>query len=221
DNVQAEADLERARQIAARAGNRLEEFYALEFCVYLELARARYQVALGLCADLVSTAERLREGSELAFARTIEALVRVLAGVEASFDPFEKHYAALAAQDAKQRCAFLAAEAAHYKLSHAALTEALSEAENALKLARAVERPTECALALSVIVRAEVAAHSASLPDSCAALSACLEQPVSAFARSRGQQALALAASVVSDSVQEKPHGARDRRTRVRGTSAT
>jgi len=215
DNVQAEADLERARQLAARAGNRLEEFYALEFCVYLELARERYNVALELCAELTSTAERLREGSELTFARAIAALVRVLAGVDTSFDQFAEHYAMLAAQDAKQRCAFLAAEAARYRLAHGDHAAAISDARRALTLARAIDRPTECALALSVIVRAELASQSSALPDSCAALSACLERPVSALARSRAQIALAMSASQ-----QEKPHGARDRRTRVRGTRA-
>jgi DNA-binding SARP family transcriptional activator/predicted ATPase len=216
DHVQAEADLERARQIAARAGNRLEEFYALEYCVYLELARERYNVALELCADLTNTAERLREGSELAFARAIAALVRVLAGVDTSFDAFAEHYAVLAAQDAKQRCAFLAAEAAHYRLAHGDHTAAIGDARRALTLARAIDRPTECALALSVIIRAELASQSASLHESCAALSACLERPVSALARSRAQQAL-----VMASSEQEKPHGARDRRTRVRGTRAS
>jgi hypothetical protein len=181
--------------------------------VYLELARERYSVALELCADLTSTAERLREGSELAFARAIAALVRVLAGADTSFDRFTELYAALAAQDAKQRCAFLAAEAAHYRLARGDHAAAISDAQRALTLARAIDRPTECVLALSVIVRAELALQSSSLPDSCAALSACLKRPVSALARTRAQHALAM-----SPSEQEKPHGARDRRTRVLGT---
>ena len=218
DNAQAEAELERARQISARSGNRLEEFYALEFIVYLELARERYPAALALCADLTNAAERLRDGSELAFARATEALVRVLAGVDASLDAFETQYAALAAQDAKQRCAFLSAEAAHYRMARGEIAAALSDAQRALELAVGVDRPTECALALSVIVRAELASHSPSLPESCAALSACLDKPVSALARSRALQALALTASAMSESAQEKPHGARDRRTRVRRT---
>ena len=221
DNTQAEADLERARQIAARDGNRLEEFYALEFCVYLELSRECYPAALALCADLTSIAERLREGSELAFARATEALVRVLAGVDASLDRFESELAALAAQDAKQRCAFLSAEAARYRLSRGDTASALRDAQRALTLGRAVDRPTECALALSVIVRAELATQSIGLQQSCAALAACLDKPISALARSRAQQALALTASAPSKSVQEKPHGARDRRTRVRGTGAS
>jgi hypothetical protein len=216
DHVQAELDLERARQISARDGNRLEEFYALEFCVYLELARERYSAALALCVDLTSTAQRLRGGSELAFARATEALVRVLAGVDSSLEHFDECYAELTTQDAKQRCAFLAAEAAHYRIAHGDIGSALSEAQRALALARAVDRTTERALALSVIVRAELATQSQSLPESYAALAACLEQPLSAFARSRAQAALAM-----TNSMQEKrPHGARDRRTRVRGTGA-
>lgn len=220
DHAQALADLERARQLAAREGNRLEEFYALEFCVYLELSRERYAAALALCADLCSTAERLREGSELAFARAAEALVRVLSGESTDLQPFEQQLAALLAQDAKQRGAFLAAEAAHYSLERGDLQTALRDAQRALTLAHAVDRPTECALALSVITQAELLAHSPSLSESFAALSDCLERPVSAFAKSRAQRALAAVAPALSPSqpAQENLYGARHRRARVRTT---
>lgn len=214
DHALAASELPHARQLAARAGNRLEEFYALEFCVYLELAREQYQAALALCGELTSTAERLRGGSEVPFARTLEALVRLRCGLDSSLESFDEQYAELAAQDAKQRCAFLSAEAAHFAAISGDHMYALRRAQEALQLASAVERASESALALSVIVRAQHATGSPSLQESCAALCACLDRPISAFARRRAEAALALVPSAAH--LQESVHGNRDRRARVR-----
>src|SRR5262249_32635336 len=63
--------LHQSRIIARRDGNRIGEFYALEYAVLLELYRDDLTAADVLAAELRRLGERLREGSEAPFAAAL------------------------------------------------------------------------------------------------------------------------------------------------------
>ena len=63
-----------ARAAARRDGDRAAEFLAFEHLVCLEIQQRHYDVAEALCRELIELAEKLREGSELPFARALHAV---------------------------------------------------------------------------------------------------------------------------------------------------
>jgi predicted ATPase len=152
------AALDRARQLASRDGDRLNEFYVLEHHIDLELRRHDYARALQLSADLVSLGERLRDGSEAPFARAVQALVRYATGAD-SVQSFDDGIQGLALLDAKQRRAVLLVRAAELEAGRSAWHLVRAHAEEALRLAEIMELPSEAALALALLVESEHAVH--------------------------------------------------------------
>lgn len=156
------ADLLRhARALARRDGDRFGEFQALEQLVMLELQRRDYAAAGGLGADLVAIGEKLRDGSEAPFAHALTALARYGQGCGQALAELETALEALKLADAKHRLAFALTRAAAIDLCQGRADAARGRADEALRIARLLERPSEIALALVTSARAAAALHDA------------------------------------------------------------
>jgi DNA-binding SARP family transcriptional activator len=187
---------ERAREGARRDGERSNEFMALEHLTKLEIRRGNCVRARQLAAELTSLAERLRAGSELPFARLVEALCRQAEGAVKGDDAADAALAAaleaLVAADAKQRLAFALNEAACLDHRAGRAARAGARAAEALRLATLLELPSEQAIAHVRLTRLALEAGDRAAADRHAkALGALLSANISAHARALAEAVLA------------------------------
>jgi predicted ATPase/DNA-binding SARP family transcriptional activator/pimeloyl-ACP methyl ester carboxylesterase len=155
---EAAALFERARLIARRDGERRAEFMALEHLIAVELQRADYAKAGGLCRELMALGEKLREGSEAPFAQALCALSRYATGERSARDTFDLAVGALREVDAKQRLAFVLVQAAMVELGRGDPDAAAPLAREAVTAAGALGRPSDVALAHAMAARVAIAA---------------------------------------------------------------
>ncbi|MET0384813.1 MAG: AAA family ATPase [Polyangiales bacterium] len=214
--TRAEVALDDARRRAQRDGHRIEEFYALEQRIQLELTREQYPAALAFSEELLVLGERMRGGSEGAFARAQHALARYAAGAESTTASLDAALPALAREDAKRRCACLLVIAAELEATRGTWPSAVAHAREALRLALLMDRPTEHALSRAVLVLAERAGAIPEEPEQREALRKLLEQPLAAHARVRANHALDHVAGVRAHSPTASLRGNSTTRGRVR-----
>jgi DNA-binding SARP family transcriptional activator len=138
----AAAFFQTARELALQQGDRTGEFRALEHLVVLELERNRPKVAGALCSALGELATKLRLGSEVPFARCLAALAATESG-EAVPGEVDAALESLRMTDAKHRLAYGLLRAAGTDFRSENIERARSRSEEALRLAEALERPTE------------------------------------------------------------------------------
>src|SRR5690606_39254598 len=103
---------EEARAIARRNGDRDGEFRSLEHRLMVELERDALGAADTLARELLRLGERLREGSELPFARVLSALVALGLGDDSSDEALTAALDALRDADAKHRLVYALTRAA-------------------------------------------------------------------------------------------------------------
>lgn len=151
DLPRARARLDRACDMARRAGDHREAFLALEHRVMLELDHGD-PAAAAQCADEIKRlAARLEGGTESAFAAALCALARLLQQDDGAAAELDAACDALRGADAKFRLAWLQSRAALYELARGRKDPARARAAEALQLATALERPSETAIALAVL----------------------------------------------------------------------
>lgn len=150
---QAEVLFRDARDLARREADHRAEFHALENLVALELQRDRYESALAMCRELSAISERFREGSEIPFARVLEAVVGYAVGDDAAHASLEPAFEALRIADAKHRLAFALTRTAELELQRGRADEAERHAAEALAMAEALGRASETALAHAALAR--------------------------------------------------------------------
>jgi len=148
----AAAFFQTARELALQQGDRTGEFRALEHLVVLELERNRPEVASTLCSALSDLAAKLRQGSEVPFARCLAALAATDSGKDVARE-VDSALEALRMTDAKHRLAYGLLRAAHNDFRERNIERARSRSEEALRLAEALERPTEIVMARVVLMR--------------------------------------------------------------------
>lgn len=146
-----EAFLE-ARTLCKSAGERVDEFQAIEYLVMIDLERGQLEPALERCATLIEIGERIREGSEAPFARALQGLCHYAldhddAGLDAAV-------AELRAVDAKHRLACVLTRAALLDVERERFDRAIERAEEALGCAEALERATDIVLARLALANA-------------------------------------------------------------------
>jgi predicted ATPase len=141
-----------ARALSQRLGDRYGEFHALEHLTVLELERNDPETAGIFCRDLVELAGKLREGSEAPFARCLAALTAEASGNDAA-EEIDAAIESLRMADAKHRLAYALLRAARGDFSRGDVRKARARGEEALRLARIMERPSETALAHVVLLR--------------------------------------------------------------------
>jgi hypothetical protein len=144
-----------AQTLARGRGDRVAEFHALEHLIMLELQRGAHDQAKSLCRQLSALAEKLREGSEGPFAKALAALVSYADG--GGDDGLDQALDELRAADAKYRLAYTLTRAAACDIEQGHEARAQQRAEEALEIARLLERPSEIALAQVVLVQAAAA----------------------------------------------------------------
>jgi len=155
---EAAAELNRARTLARAAGERVDEYEALEILTVIALRSGRFVDAQILCRDLVALSEKIREGSEQPCARALKALADWSAGADAARDELEAHLADLRNADAKHRLAVALTLTAREYTRRGDPDTALSRAREALDLALALNRPSDEVFARVAIARASLAA---------------------------------------------------------------
>jgi hypothetical protein len=192
DLDEAAALFEQARDAARRDGERGNEFMALEHLTKLEIRRGNCARARLLAAELQSLAERFRCGSELPFARVVDALCRSAEGDARGDADLDAALASLVAADAKHRLAFALNEAACLDLRHGRLARAHERAGEALRLAELLELPTERTIAHVRLARCATAmADQQAHERHAAALEALLDTMIAAPARELAEAVLA------------------------------
>jgi DNA-binding SARP family transcriptional activator len=153
DLDEAALAFERAREAARRDGERSNEFMALEHLTKLEIRRGNCTRARALAAELCALAERLRGGSELPFARVVDALCRGNEGDPSADAALTEALEALVAADAKHRLAFALNEAACLDIRSGRLERAAARAGEALRLAELLELPSEMVIGHARLAR--------------------------------------------------------------------
>ena len=139
-----------ALELARRDRDWENEFSALEHLVRVRIDQEEYLEAVSLAEQLAAIAEKLREGSEAPFARVLLWLARYAAAGKEDAG-LEQALADLRASDAKHRLAFSLTRIAAVDLKHGRMEWAERRACEALKMAEIVARPSEMALARSLL----------------------------------------------------------------------
>jgi DNA-binding SARP family transcriptional activator len=143
-----------ARDLSCGHADRLAEFQALENLVILELQRECYRVAESCADELIVIAKKLREGSEAPFAHLLAALARYAGGDDEILPRLEATLEELRLADAKHRLAYALTRTAEIDLRHGRPSSAHTRAEEALRLAQLLQRPSELVLARATLARA-------------------------------------------------------------------
>jgi hypothetical protein len=197
---EAALEFARAREAARRDGERSNEFMALEHLTKLEIRRGNCARARALAAELCGLAERLRGGSELPFARVVEALCRSNEGDPTADAALTEALDALVAADAKHRLAFSLNEAACLDIRSGRLQRAEARAREALRLAELLELPTEMVMGHARLARL-AAEHGdrASVEAHVLALRQLLPRNISAHARTLAEDVLAHAQAAAAE----------------------
>lgn len=152
------ADLfRRTRGLTRRDGDPMGEFLAIEHLIVVEMERGDLTAARRLGADLCDLGGRLREGSEAPFAHAVEALLRYATGEQEARPDLDRALGDLRDADAKQRLAFVLLRASRIDLERGDAAAARTRAEEAHALAGKLNLPSDAALALAALVRAEEA----------------------------------------------------------------
>ncbi|MGH6948009.1 MAG: ATP-binding protein [Kiloniellales bacterium] len=149
---EARALFQRAHALACQRGNRIDEFLSLESLVTLEIDCGSLEEANLLAQQLMALAEKLPEGSEAPFARALAALTRSGAYAK-EYPELIKAIEDLRGVDAKQRLSYLLTRAALFALNRGDLGTARKRAVEGLETAKVMERPTEIALARTILLR--------------------------------------------------------------------
>jgi DNA-binding SARP family transcriptional activator len=164
---EAELHFEQARLLARTAGDRLNEFQALEHLVMVQLQRGNYDSAVVLSDELVAIGDRLRDGSEASYSRALAALSRCARGESDAGPQLDQALARLREADAKHRLAFILTRAAELDLRDANPRRAREHASEALAAARQLARPSEIVLALVLMVQAAARLKDTELAQRC------------------------------------------------------
>ncbi len=133
--------LEDARTLCKSQGDRISEFLANEYLAVIELQRGDYAAANDRAQVLIQIGPRLREGSELPFARAMAALAEY--GMHKSPGDLDAALKELRQVDAKQRLALVLNRAAMLDLEYGQTPSAIARAGEALQLAELMERPSD------------------------------------------------------------------------------
>src|SRR5690606_35983027 len=151
---EADTLFRRARLLARRDGDRVNEYLALEHLVTLHVERGHMAFCEEAGAELLALAEKLREGSELPFARALCALSGLAHRQPGAPRAFEAALGALREAHSRHRLAFACSSAARLLLERQEIAAARRLAEEALAAATAIGRQSDMAVALAILVRA-------------------------------------------------------------------
>ncbi|HMI90370.1 MAG TPA: AAA family ATPase, partial [Polyangiales bacterium] len=157
---------ESAERLAIAERNQLLEYHVLEHRAMLETDREAFERSAAIAERMIEVGEKLREGSEAPFARTLAALARYGSsdsGLGSTGERAHGEHAhgelvagleALRLVDAKHRLAYALTRAALLDVAHGCAERALQRAQQARPVAELLERPSELWLSLVLALRA-------------------------------------------------------------------
>lgn len=151
--AEAERELEEARALAHATRDRHDEFQALEHLVMLAMEQGNFELALARARELCELGEKMRDGSEAPFARSLFAVCQLALAQQGADEALERELAMLMAADAKHRLLYVLTRAALFNLEQHAIEEARLRAERAFEIAELLERPSERVLSHVVLAR--------------------------------------------------------------------
>lgn len=131
------------------AGDRLNEFLALEYLAVIAFQRGDYATARKRAGQLVTLGSKIREGSEKPFADALLGLCDYV--LEDRQSALDDALEGLRIADAKYRLAYILTRAALIDCERGNKRSAVARATEALAYARLLERPTEMLLANAVL----------------------------------------------------------------------
>jgi len=143
----------------AGAEDHLAQFQPLSHLAMLLLEAGRYAEAAEAGRDLVELAGRLREGSELPFARALLAIARCGAGDDGQDLEVDGALSGLRAQDARHRLAWALNRAAGGCLGRGRFERARGFALEARDVAATLSHHSEQVIAASLLLRTAEALH--------------------------------------------------------------
>jgi tetratricopeptide (TPR) repeat protein len=146
---EAESLLKEARLLCKSAGDRVNEFQANEYLVMLDIQRGRLAEARRGSNELLALGDKLRGGSEEPFGRAMVGLYAYAA--ENAMGDLERALEDLRIADAKHRLAYVLTRAALLDCERGLLDAAGVRADEALRYAQILERPTEMLLSQAVL----------------------------------------------------------------------
>lgn len=145
---EARAAFQHAFELARALRQHMPEFTALEHQVMTEIDAGAYARGALLAEQLIPLAQKLREGSEVPIAYALAALCRY---ASSGVDELDAHLERLRAVDAKQRLTYVLTRAADIDVARGEVAKAKTRAEEALRLAEILERPSDIARARAVL----------------------------------------------------------------------
>lgn len=153
DVEQARKSLKQAWRIAAAEQDLYRVSLILTYLAMLELEAGAPASVLPYCNELIVIAEKLGgAGSEAVFASALKALAHYVAGQKQAEDAVNRSLSQLRQIDAKRILSFTLTVAAETDLTHQCIELAVVRAEEALKMARIVNHPSEMALAWAALL---------------------------------------------------------------------
>jgi predicted ATPase/DNA-binding SARP family transcriptional activator len=150
----ADALFEQARLQARITSHGYAEIQALMNRVQLNLDAGRSERALELAHETLELADKTRDGSEGPFARVLFALAQLALDKDAG-SALQRALSELRIADAKHRLAFGLSRAAAWCNRTGRAQEAAAMANEALEIARLLERPSDIVLALAELANAQ------------------------------------------------------------------
>ncbi|HLS68379.1 MAG TPA: AAA family ATPase [Kiloniellales bacterium] len=161
---EARQSFRQARLLARRRGDRLDEFLALSHLVMLELEQENWEELSCCCEELTALAEKIRPGSEQAFAAALGALCRHVKQFDGDPGDLEEALQRLRLADAKHHLSIVCLYAGRLFLRLGLLERAQLLASEALEVACLLDRRKAQASALSLLAAIAVAAGGDSRP---------------------------------------------------------
>ncbi len=151
-----EGDLDRAEELLQEArtqfkanGERINEYAANEYLLMIALERGDFHGADFHCQSLLRLGEKVREGSELPYARAMHCLLQRAAGKESG--ELEANLQALREVDAKFRLSYLLNRLALLSYELEDFAGSVAQAEEALACAEVLARASEMMFARTTL----------------------------------------------------------------------
>jgi DNA-binding SARP family transcriptional activator/tetratricopeptide (TPR) repeat protein len=158
DEAHAVASFERALVVARGNDDLWRACAALAWLTMIELEGRRPARALARCAELAPVAAKLGEGSELPFARALEALARACAEPAEASGGVDQAIQRLREIDSKGHLSYVLNHVAQTDLEAGRVETARSRAQDALAAATSVKRRSQEAIARALLSTSALAA---------------------------------------------------------------
>ncbi len=186
---QAEELLQEARTACKAQGERINEYQANEYLLMIALERDELDAAQQHCSALLAIGEKLPEGSELPFARTVQALLHY--ALEGQTGALDDGLRSLREMDAKHRLSYVLNRISLLDIRRGEFESAVFHASEALACTELLGRASEMILARTALAQAYSAlGRDDQCQEQLVAIKSMLSSGVAQWARARAESFL-------------------------------